>query len=84
MLKTPQSFDALILNLLYLIAVYYFFFKKIKMNKFTTIRRSLQTTNKLFEWKPSTHKGVVGLYEFFQGGAENPKPVPTVKEMTTG
>ncbi|CAG8439360.1 12074_t:CDS:2 [Funneliformis mosseae] len=48
------------------------------------IYRSLQTTNRLFEWKPSTRKGVVGLYEFFQGGAEKPNPVPTVKEMTTG
>src|SRR2546421_853778 len=31
------------------------------MNKFSMICRSLQTTNILFEWKPSTHKGVIGL-----------------------
>jgi len=54
------------------------------MNKFSMICRSLQTTARLFEWKPSTYKGVVGLYEFFQGGIEKPNPIPTVKEMTTG
>ncbi|GBB98282.1 hypothetical protein RclHR1_03190014 [Rhizophagus clarus] len=54
------------------------------MNKFSILYRSFQTTNKLFDWEPSKHKGVVGLYEFFQGGAKNPNPVPTVKEMITG
>ena len=48
------------------------------------ICRSLQTTNRLFDWKPSKSKGVVGLYEFFQGGAKNPTPIPTLNEMTTG
>jgi hypothetical protein len=52
--------------------------------KFSILYRSLQTTNKLFDWEPSKHKGVVGLYEFFQGGAKNPNTVPSVKEMITG